>query len=74
MTQVYQPLWDEQLLGEGLIREPVEKKRPVSGGFLSLDRTTYLDDESDPLSAVNGVAFGVALGGLIWAVILWALL
>ena len=37
-------------------------------------KTAHLDDDSDPLSAARGVAVGVLLGGIIWAVILWVLL
>ncbi len=31
-------------------------------------------DDSDPLNAARGAVLGVALGSIIWAVILWVLL
>ena len=37
-------------------------------------KTTHLDDNSDPLSAARGAVWGMFLGGIIWAVILWVLL
>jgi len=33
-----------------------------------------LFDESDPLGAAKGTALGVIIGGLLWAVIFWAIL
>ena len=30
--------------------------------------------QDDPLSSARGAVFGVALGSIIWAVLLWALL
>jgi hypothetical protein len=33
-----------------------------------------LFDESDPIGAAKGTALGVILGGLLWAVIFWAIL
>ena len=44
---------------------------PVEGEWA---KTAHLDDDSDPLSGARGVMWGVVLGSLIWAVILWALL
>ena len=37
-------------------------------------KTAHLDDDSDPLSAPRGVMWGVLLGSIVWAVILWVLL
>ena len=37
-------------------------------------KAANLDDDSDPLSAARGAMWGVVLGGIIWAVILWVLL
>ena len=31
-------------------------------------------DDIDPLNAARGAVFGVALGSIVWAVLLWALL
>ncbi len=44
---------------------------PVEGEWA---KTAHLDDDSDPLSAARGAVLGVALGSIIWTVILWALL
>ena len=37
-------------------------------------QTADLDDDSDPLSAARSALWGVILGGIMWAAILWALL
>ena len=36
-------------------------------------RIVDLDDDGDHLSAATGAFWGVILGGLMWAVILWVL-
>ncbi len=54
-----------------LLSHEAQNEAPAEGEWA---KTAHLDDDSDPLSAARGVVFGVLLGGIIWAVILWALL
>ena len=54
-----------------LLSHETQSEMPVESEWA---KTAHLDDDSDPLSAARGVVFGVFLGGIIWAVILWVLL
>ena len=54
-----------------LLSHETQSEAPAEGEWA---KTAHLDDDSDPLSAARGVAVGVLLGGIIWGVILWALL
>ena len=59
------PLQDEPHFDETRHVKPAEGK---------WDKSVDLDDDSDPLSAARGAVLGVFLGGIIWAVLLWAIL
>lgn len=54
----------------------VQRGTGVSGAAADGNGTQFADlsDDSDPLSAARGAIEGVALGGMIWAVILRLLL
>jgi len=59
------PTQDELLSHETQSEAPAEDDWAV---------TAHLDDDSDPLSAPRGVMWGVLVGSIVWAVILWVLL
>ena len=54
-----------------LLSHETQNQAPAEGDWA---KTAHLDDDSDPLSAARGVAWGVLLGGGMWAIILWVLL
>ena len=54
-----------------LLSHETQNQAPAEGDWAM---TAHLDDDGDPLSAARGVAWGVLLGGAMWAIILWVLL
>ena len=54
-----------------LLSRGTQSEAPAEGEWV---KAAHPDDARDPLSAARGVVVGVLLGGIIWAVVLWALL
>ncbi len=54
-----------------LLSHETQSEMPVESEWA---KTAHLDDASDPLSAARGAVWGVLLGGIIWAVVLWVVL
>jgi hypothetical protein len=57
--------------GDELLSHETQSEAPAEIEWV---KTALQDDVGDPLSSARGVAVGVLLGGIIWAVFLWALL
>ncbi len=54
-----------------LLSHDTQSETPAEGEWA---KAAHLNDDSDPLSATRGAMWGVFLGGIVWAVILWVLL
>jgi len=59
------PIQDELLSHEAQNIAPAESEWA---------KTAHPDNDGDPISAARGVVWGVLLGGVFWAIVLWVLL
>jgi hypothetical protein len=71
VSRTLQPQQDWTQSKPSRLGSKAEEKAPTTG---ERSKIAELVDDSDPLSAARGAVLGVALGSIVWAVILWALL